>query len=240
MRKSHTPLWYSNFLRKINNAYVRRYLAPQFDSLGDGLAVLQPRSVQIFGSQICAGRHLHIISAKENPVKLTTWSSKQGQGSIRIGDCVLISPGVQISSALDIEIGNNCMLAAESYLSDCDWHGVYNRTRPFRCSKKLVLEDNVWIGFRSIIGKGLRIGKNSIVAAGSVVVNDVPADTIVGGNPAVPIKQINPKRRMLTREFLFAGRHDYQAQQNLLNEYLNANNSSLAWLRSTFFPDKND
>jgi acetyltransferase-like isoleucine patch superfamily enzyme len=240
LRKSHDPFWYNKLKRRLNAWYVRRFIAPQFDQLGDGLAVLKPHTLQLFGAHISAGRHLHIISSREHPVKLNTWSSKQSQGKICIGDHVLISPGAQISSALQLDIGNNCMLAAESYLSDCDWHGVYNRTRPFRCSEKLVLENNVWVGYRAIIGKGVHIGENSIVAAGSVVVHDVPKNTIVGGNPAVVIKRIEPARRMLTREFLFQGEKDYQQEQALIEEYLNANNTTIDWLRTKLKPNHHD
>jgi acetyltransferase-like isoleucine patch superfamily enzyme len=48
----------------------------------------------------------------------------------------------------------------------------------------ITIKENVFIGTGSIIGKGVTIGENSIVAAGSVVHRDVPANVIVGGNPA--------------------------------------------------------
>jgi maltose O-acetyltransferase len=48
----------------------------------------------------------------------------------------------------------------------------------------VILEDNVWVGSRTTILKGVTIGKDAVVAAGSVVTRDVPAGAIVAGNPA--------------------------------------------------------
>ena len=55
---------------------------------------------------------------------------------------------------------------------------------------KIVIEDKVWIGFNSIILKGVTIGEGAVIAAGSVVVRDVPPYTLVGGVPAKVLKQI--------------------------------------------------
>ncbi len=57
-------------------------------------------------------------------------------------------------------------------------------------SKPIVIEDNVWIGMNALVLKGVTIGEGAIVAAGSVVTKDVPPFTVVGGNPAVVIKNL--------------------------------------------------
>ena len=87
-------------------------------------------------------------------------------------------------AAESIIIGDACMIAHGVYISDADWHGIYDRAIPVGKTAPIVLEDNVWIGDRAVVGKGVTIGKNSIVAAGAVVVKDVPANVVVGGNPA--------------------------------------------------------
>lgn len=240
MRKEHKPLIILRLLRWLNRQYVNHFIVPQFDRIGNGLRVLNPRSLVIFGHDICAGNHLHLISSKLKPINITTWSSKQERGSMEFGDHCLISPGVTIASAVSIKIGKNCMIGAETYISDSDWHGIYNRTRPFRCSAPVCLKNNVWLGYRCIIGKGVTIGENSIIGAGSVVTGDIPDNVIAAGNPAKVIREINPNKKMLTREFLFSGNVDYWENQNLLDKFLFTNNSFMDWAISSFFPTRND
>ncbi len=244
MRKEHKPPIVLHFEQWLCNLYVKHKLSPQFDTLGVCPFFLKPRSIRLAGRNIRAGRHLHIIGNREKPVSLTTWSSKQHQGHIVIGDYCLLSPGVNIASAKSITIEDSCMIAAEVNISDCDWHGVYNRTRPFRCTESVHIKKNAWIGLRAIIGKGVCVGENSVVAAGSVVVEDVPDNTVVGGNPAKVIKTINPNKRMITREFLFAQQpHDeayYLNNQKQLTNYLFHSNSIFHWLKTLFLPSTKD
>ena len=61
----------------------------------------------------------------------------------------------------------------------------YDRAIPVGKTSPILLEDNVWIGDRAIVGKGVSIGKNSIVAAGSVVVKDVHQIVVVGILPVL-------------------------------------------------------
>jgi len=55
---------------------------------------------------------------------------------------------------------------------------------------KISIHDNVWIGFNSIILKGVTIGENAIIGAGSVVREDIPANCVASGNPCRIIKEI--------------------------------------------------
>ncbi|MFH5186068.1 acyltransferase [Paenibacillus sp. TAB 01] len=81
-----------------------------------------------------------------------------------------------------IEIGNNVTFAPQAYLlaHDASTKRYLNYTK----IAKIVIEDNVFIGARALIMPGVRIGKNAIVAAGSVVTKSVPEGCVVGGNPA--------------------------------------------------------
>lgn len=60
----------------------------------------------------------------------------------------------------------------------------------YKYYNRLHIEDYVFIGTRSIICKGVTIGDHSVIAAGSVVIKDVPADEVWGGNPAQFIKKL--------------------------------------------------
>ncbi|RZA05718.1 MAG: acyltransferase [Moraxellaceae bacterium] len=240
MRRNNTPYFIKRLSASINRFYVKRFLAPQFDGLGEGLEVAHPRNVVIFGHNIYIGNYAQIIAAPDNCIRFTTWPGKQGSGAIHIGDFCLISPGVRISAAQSIRIGNNCMFAAKVYISDSDWHGIYNRIRPFRCTKPIVLKNNVWLGESVIVNKGVTIGENSVIGAGSVVTKNIPANSIAAGNPAKVIKTINPDRRMLKRELLFKDAEHYFYNQDQLNRYMLGKNSIWNWLRSLIAPNHLD
>jgi acetyltransferase-like isoleucine patch superfamily enzyme len=240
MRRSNTPYLIKRLYKTINHWYVKRFIVPQFDSIGTIPEIAHPRSLVIFGRNMHLGKYAQIICATDNCVRLTTWPSKQADGEIYIGDYCLVSPGVRISAAASIRIGDNCMLAANVYISDSDWHGIYNRIRPFRCTKPVVIENNVWLGERVTVNKGVTIGENSVIGAGAVVTKDIPANTIAAGNPARVIKTINPNRRMLKRELLFQDAEHYFYNQDQLDRFMLGRNGWLNWLRSLFKPNQQD
>lgn len=240
MRRDHRPYWIKKLLSRGNRWYVERFVRPHFDSLGKHPRVLQARSIEVHGKNIHAGAYLHAISTHKQPIRLTTWSSRQSQGKIDIGSFCLISPGVEITAADHISIGDNVMIAAECVLSDSDWHGLYNRIRPFRCTAPIQLADNVWLGHRVTILKGVHIGENTVIGAGSVVTRDLPANCVAAGNPAKIVKHINPKRRMLKRAFLFQKGDYYWDQQEKIDAFLHTENTLLGWLKSVLKPNSND
>jgi galactoside O-acetyltransferase len=57
------------------------------------------------------------------------------------------------------------------------------------------IQDKVWIGFNAIVLKGVTIGEGAVVGAGAVVTRNVPAYTVVAGNPARPIRELTPSER---------------------------------------------
>ena len=99
-----------------------------------------------------------------------------GSGGIYIGKCTIIGPKITIITA-------NHKYESKSFLP---YDNVMIR-------KKVTIEDYCWIGRNVMIMPGVHIGKASIIAAGSVVVNDINAYTIAGGNPAQIIKQRDKK-----------------------------------------------
>jgi tetrahydrodipicolinate N-succinyltransferase len=127
------------------------------------------------------------------------------------------------------------MFANSSYVSDADWHGIYDRATPVGKTSPIVLKDNVWIGDSAIVGKGVTIGENSIVAAGAVVVKDVPDNVVVGGNPAKIIKELDPSIEGLTRIELFKDPLGLEDLYDQIDLYTLKNNSFLDYLKSVFF-----
>lgn len=95
--------------------------------------------------------------------------------------------GVVIGSFSEIIIGNNIKCGANTLITDGDWH-----PEDARCPdpKPVYIEDNVWIGEGVKILKGVRIGINSVIGAGSVVTKDIPDNVIAAGNPCKVIRKL--------------------------------------------------
>jgi len=135
-----------------------------------------------------SGYHLGVFS----PMKIILSSSS---AIISIGKNTRIHASC-IHAREKVEIGNNCLIAGNCQIFDCSGHdlsfeNVENRINTVGNTKPVIVEDNVWIGFGSIIMPGVRIGYGSVIAAGSIVVKDVPPMSVVGGNPANIIKTVS-------------------------------------------------
>ena len=128
-----------------------------------------------------------------------------GKGKIRIGDHTAMYERSIVGSIDSGTIGNCVIISNEVHIFDNNNHPTSPKARQDMClqgfhtdawhwkhaeSKPIVIEDNVWIGERSTILKGVRIGTGAIVACNSVVTKDIPPYTIVAGNPARVVKEI--------------------------------------------------
>lgn len=95
-----------------------------------------------------------------------------------------------------VTIGNNVMVGPRVGFYTAGHPIVADiRIEDLEFGSPIVVEDNVWIGGSAVILPGVTIGKNAIVGAGAVVTKDVPANSIVGGNPAKVIRMINDQDR---------------------------------------------
>jgi len=107
-----------------------------------------------------------------------------------IGDRTGIGHGCSFTVGKQIEIGSYCRIASGVSMFDSPGHAMDPESRRAGMPatdaevKPIKLGSNVWVGKNSTIFPGVLIGDNSVVASDSVVMNDVPANTIVGGNPA--------------------------------------------------------
>lgn len=96
--------------------------------------------------------------------------------------------GTVIGAAKSIKIGNNVRCGANTLITDNDWHLDDPRSSE---PERIVIESNVWLGVNVVVLKGVKIGKNSVIGANSVVVKDIPANVIAAGNPCRVIRKIN-------------------------------------------------
>jgi len=240
MRKDHRPYFIKYLDIAFQQWYARYFLRPQFDYLGKGALFLKPWHVEVFGWPISLDDYANVIATSDKRVRLTVWSDTGETGRIRIGKYALICPGVRISSALDIAIGDSCMLAQGAYVTDSDWHGIYDRCISIGRKAAVKLGNNVWIGDSAIVCKGVTIGNNSIVGAGSVVVRDIPPNVVAAGNPADIIRELDPEKHMGTRAEWFAEPEKLASQFMKMDREALKSNKISGWLRSLFFPKRGD
>ena len=131
----------------------------------------------------------------------------EASGSIHVGSYTTIRFNTYISSICGVYIGNDVIISNNCYIYDNNSHptspsrrkemtrsGFHSEMWKNRHAESMpiVIEDNVWVGQKAMIMKGVTIGKGAIVAAGAIVTRDVPAYSIVAGNPAKVVKSLDP------------------------------------------------
>lgn len=168
-------------------------------SFGAGLRIRGPILFKVHKSSfVKIGYNFSLVSGGMiNPIGRNVLSSlRVDEGAeLIIGNNTGLSC-VTIWSKRKIQIGNNVKVGADVVIMDSDMHSLdfFSRRDPsldaFNSKAiEILIGDDVFVGTRSIISKGVVIGDRSIVAAGSVVTKSIPCDEIWGGNPARFIKK---------------------------------------------------
>ncbi len=146
------------------------------------------RNVKIKGKQLTIGAFSVLglpIFEELEPVFIGAF------GQVEIGRFCFINYGTRLLSQHRIVIKDRVFIGPQCHIWDSNIHNTYFRS--VRASPKpVVLENDSWIGSRSIILPGVTVGEGAIVAAGSTVVKNVPSFSIVAGNPAKIIRSITP------------------------------------------------
>jgi len=188
-------------------AYNRIYFYLFGVKYGKGLSV--KNKIYLLGKgRIEIGNHFDFSSGGNmNPICRNVRGaifSKNHNSIVKIGDNVGISSSCVWANE-SIQIGNNVNIGGDCLILDNDSHPhnyLFRRRGYFEHhnnkekksiipTSPIVIEDDVWIGARSIILKGVRIGARSIIAAGSIVTKDIPCDVVAGGNPCRVLRSIN-------------------------------------------------
>jgi acetyltransferase-like isoleucine patch superfamily enzyme len=119
--------------------------------------------------------------------------------TLLIGDNTGIGHACAFTVGKMISIGRHCRIAEGVFIFDSPGHPADPAARmaglpPIADEvRPVAIEDNVWLGARSIVMPGVTIGQGSIVVAGAVVMSDVPTYTVVAGNPARQIRKLIPE-----------------------------------------------
>ena len=117
---------------------------------------------------------------------------------LKLGKNIIINKGATILPVGIVEIEDNVLIAPDVKITTIN-HDLYDRHG--KCyMKKITIKNNAWICMGAIICPGVTIGENSVVAAGAVVTKDVPANTVVAGNPAKIIKKLDEKEMVVSNK----------------------------------------
>jgi acetyltransferase-like isoleucine patch superfamily enzyme len=163
--------------------YFEPIFKSQCESVGKGL--------NLTGGMPLIQGNLHIVFGDN--VSLHGKSTFNGakvfeRPTLRVGNNTVLGYQLQITVGCDVTIGNNVLIGGGVSIFSYDQHRSNPAERnlpPLSASSRpIVIEDNVWIAEKCLIMKGVVIGKNSIIASGSVVTQKVPPDSLAIGNPA--------------------------------------------------------
>jgi maltose O-acetyltransferase len=123
---------------------------------------------------------------------ITPTSLRTGtDGVLEIGEGAYINYGCNISAEKLVRIGPRCNLGTDVIMMDNDFHRLEPERRNERPpSAPIILEENVWLGARVIVLRGVTIGAHSVIGAGSIVTRDIPPRSVAVGQPAKVVKKI--------------------------------------------------
>ncbi|HET8934466.1 MAG TPA: acyltransferase [Polyangiales bacterium] len=191
----------------------RRVLDDWFDGVVPACVQVDPEAhiESAFSFAVCRARAEHAVQiGRAAHVYSSTIFDVGERGRVQVGAFAMLN-GVRLICEARIEIGAyaaiswNVMLM-DSYrlpLDPARRRSVVERARgplhalldPDAPARPICLQDNVWLGFDVCVLPGVTIGEGSVVGAGSVVCTDVPAYTLVAGNPARPVRELpRPER----------------------------------------------
>jgi len=127
-------------------------------------------------------------------------------GRVKVGTHTVLN-GTTIICNDYVEIGNHCLIAWGSVITD-SWEslGIERRRKALKLASRnknrqlllaeqprpVIIEDNVWVGFDSVILPGVRLGRGSIIGCKTIITEDVPPYAVMVGNPARLIKFLEP------------------------------------------------
>lgn len=157
-------LWSFNQLKPSDYEEKEKYMQEVFASCGGNCYIELPFRAN------WGGHHLHFGSGVYANSNLTAVDD----GEIFVGDKVMFGPNVTIATANHpIEPGL--------------------RERGLQYNKDVHIEENVWIGANAVICPGVRIGRNSVIGAGSVVTKDIPENVVAVGSPCRVLRPVSER-----------------------------------------------
>jgi len=171
---------------------VRLYGTPRVRLVAGSRLIIEDNVV------LCGSWRANTLEARGPCILQTT----QPGAVIRIGPDTGITSAT-ISAAQSVTIGSRVLIGAGALITDSDHHHVEStvggQPRRFagfptpKDADAVEIGDDVFVGARSLILKGVRVGHGSVIGAGSVVVSDVPSNVVVAGNPARVVRELQAR-----------------------------------------------
>jgi acetyltransferase-like isoleucine patch superfamily enzyme len=178
---------------------IRFYAIPNDLKLGKALRIYGCPIIRSPRGQITLKDGVLLISSAwrssaagvSTPVRLRTF---QASARIVFEEGAGMNGGSVTARSRQIHIGRRALIGPDCMIADSDFHIPWPPERRWEYATTerdadVWIGDYVWIGARCMILKGVTIGDNAVVAAGSVVIDDVPPNALVAGNPARVIKR---------------------------------------------------
>jgi maltose O-acetyltransferase len=110
-------------------------------------------------------------------------------GELEIGDGTYINYGTSIAATRLVRIGRNCAIGQYSIIMDNDYHTPGNHWKMGK-PEPVVIEDDVWLGARTIVLRGAHIGAGSVIGANSLVKGYIPPGVLAAGSPARVVRRL--------------------------------------------------
>lgn len=188
------------FLKNITNRFSDILMKNKLQKI-DGVSFSKESKISF--RNIHLQKNIHLTIGTQSIIEGKLHFDKE-DASIQIGNRTFIGGNTILISSNNIKIGDDVLIAWGCTFLDHNSHSTDWRERKNDVlnwfdrkanwdkiiNTPIVVNDKVWIGFNSIILKGVTIGEGAIIAAGSVVTKNVEPYTIVGGNPAQKIKDV--------------------------------------------------
>lgn len=190
-------------LHRLNPHYIlnKLYYLYMFRQLRGGVDIssrIRGRKYMQVGKNFAAGKHLWLEAVSE-------YKGQKFHPTIVIKDNVSMSDFNHIGAVNYIEIGNNVLFGSKCYVTDHN-HGIYSggvqsgpdtppTERPLTGDKKVIIEDNVWLGDNVTVLPGVTIGRGSIIGSNAVVSKSIPPGSIAVGIPARVIKRWDGEKK---------------------------------------------
>lgn len=176
----YTPRYIAHFLRYLKFRALNRHIECEgFFFLARGAEIYARRGY----GRLTIGKWAFI--GKGNAIRCH-------EGNLRIGRKVVMGATNTINCYLDIEIGDDCILADWIYICDFD-HRYEDMTIPIKkqgiVKSPVKIGPDCWLGEKSTVLRGVTIGTGSVIASHALVNKDVPPNSIVGGVPARVLKK---------------------------------------------------